>query len=147
MFYCQAVSVEAFAGNHALARSRCYRGVALFLAGKDVADVHLDGGCWHCSQSIGNGEAVVAVGASVNHYAIGTESHAMYLVDDASLAVALEEGELHLGVVLSQLLKVAVERLCAINLRLAPPNQVQVRTIDDRNLHDFTFCFLLQKYQ
>ena len=56
-----------------------------------IADVHLNSGCGNCPQSVGNGEAIVAVGTGINDNAISVKSYPLNFIDDTSLAIALKK--------------------------------------------------------
>ena len=61
----------------------------VFLAGKDIADVHLDDWRGDGGDGIVDGHAGVAVAARIKHYAVGGEANGMEAVDELALDVAL----------------------------------------------------------
>ena len=85
----EAVTVEAEAGNDALADGRQEGLVAEWLARIDVADVDLDDGRGDGSNSIGDGDRGVGVAASVEHDTTVVKAHGLKAVDNLTLDVAL----------------------------------------------------------
>jgi hypothetical protein len=63
------------------------------------------------------------------------EAHLLHLIDELTLNIALETGNLHIGELCLQRGQVALERLIAIDTWFALSQQIKVGTIDNLNLH------------
>ena len=72
---------------------------------------------------------------SIEHNAIVLEAHLLHLVDELALHVALIVVYLHIRDLGFQLGQECLERLAAIDARLANTQQVQVGSVNNLNLH------------
>ena len=118
----EAVTVEAEAGDDALADGRQEGLVTERLARVDVADVD-------------HGDRGVGVAASVEHDAAVVKAHGLQAVDNLALDVALIHIDRVLRELVGQLLQILVERAVAINLGLTFAHEVQVGAVDDVDGH------------
>ena len=131
----EAVTVEAEAGDDALADGRQEGLVTERLARVDVADVDLDDGSRDGSNSIGDGNRRVGVTASVEHDSTIVKAHLLQPVHDLTLDVALIHIDRVLRELVGQLLQILVERAIAINLGLTFAHEIQVGAVDDVDGH------------
>ena len=141
----EAVTVEAEAGDDALADGRQEGLVAEWLARVDVADMNLDHGSGDGSDSVGDGNRSVGVAAGVEHDATVVKAHRLQAVDNLPLDVALIYVDIVLRELVNidrvlrelvgQLLQILVERAVAINLGLTFAHEVQVGAVDDVDGH------------
>ena len=131
----EAVTVEAEAGDDALADGRQEGLVTERLARVDVADVDLDDGSRDGSNSVGDGDRGVGVAASVEHDAAVVKAHGLQAVHNLTLYVALIHIDRVLRELVGQLLQILVERAIAINLGLTFAHEIQVGAVDDVDGH------------
>jgi hypothetical protein len=132
-FYGQTIAVEAEAADDTAAGSADAAVVAELLALVDIGDVYLYDRRRDGTDSIVEGDAGVGVGTRVEHNAVGRESHLMELVDEGALVVALEIGELHVGVLLAQFFKVCFKGASAVDARLAATQKIEVGTVENKD--------------
>ena len=109
--------------------------MAELLALVDIGDVYLYDGRRDGADGIVEGDAGVGVGAGVEDDAVGRESYLVELVDEVALVVALEVGELHSGVLGTELGEVVVEAASAVDAGLTGAEEVEVGTVDDEIFH------------
>ena len=132
----EAVTVEAEAGDDASTDGGQQGLVAEGLAGVDVADVDLDDRGRDGGHGVGDGNRGVGVAARVEHdAAVGVKAHGLQAVHNLPLDVALEDIDRVLRELPSQFLQVLVERAVAVHLGLAAAHKVQVRAVDDVDVH------------
>ena len=102
----------------------------------DVADVDLDDRGRDGGHGVGDGNRGVGVAARVEHNAaVGVKAHGLQAVHNLPLDVALEDIDRVLRELPGQFLQVLVERAVAIHLGLAAAHEVQVRAVDDVDVH------------
>ncbi len=82
----------------------------------------------------------VGIGAGIEHDAIITveESRFLHLVDKFSFHVTLVVVDVNIGIFGAQTAEIVLKRLAAVDARFALSQQVQVRAVDNLNLHVFT---------
>ena len=85
----KAVAFQAETAYYPLAHIAEERVAAVFLAGEDVADVHLDNRRGDGGNGIMQRHAGVAVAPGVEDYAIRRETHLVQPVDQLALHIAL----------------------------------------------------------
>ena len=118
---------------------REHRVAALGLARVDVREVHLDERQLDRRQRVANGEARVRVRAGVDHDAVDLAAQCVDRVDELALAVVLRELQLRAELrrdSAQRALDVG-ERLAAVQRRLASAEQIQIRAVEDGDLHVF----------
>lgn len=99
--------------------------------------MHLDRRRRHGSHRIGYRHRCVCVTASVQHNAVVRKTHALYLVDDFALDIRLKIVENNRGKALPQTIEADIETDHAVDFGFAPPKQIEVGTVDNRNFHNF----------
>jgi hypothetical protein len=113
-----------------------------------VRDMHFNNRCAYRLDAIGQCNAGVCVGSSVEHDAIAGESHLLQLVDEMAFVVALKVINLHVGEKRTQARQEIVERSVAIYVWFAHAQQVKVGPIDDLYRHvSFILYFCSQNYE
>ena len=93
--------------------------------------MYLYDGRRHGLDGIVQGDARVGVGPGIKDYAVGLEAYVVDALYEVALVVALEVGELHVGVALAQLGEVVFEGAVAVDVGLTAAQQVEVGAIDD----------------
>ena len=131
----QTVAVETEAADDATAGGADEAVVAELLALVDIGDVDLDDGSRDGTDGIVKGHTGVGVGTGVEDDTIGCEAYLVELVDEGTLVVALEIGELHMGVLGTQLLQIVFKGAGAVDARLAAAEEVEVGTVEDDIFH------------
>ena len=111
--------------------------VTVRFARGDVADVDFDGRNADGAQGVGDGDAGVGVGGRVDDDAVARSQRLLDTVDDRALVVALEELTAHasaLAVGADQFFQIG-QRFMSVDFRLAAPEHVHVRAVDDKDVH------------
>ena len=103
----------------------------VFLACKNVADVHLNGWCRYSLQSVVYGNAGVAVTAGIDDDAVVFESHLLYMVYYFALDIALEMADFNVRKFALELSDVFIHRGVAIHFWFTFPCEVEVRSVDN----------------
>jgi len=109
--------------------------MAVRLSAIDIREVYFNDGSTHRCDGIRQSYRGMRVGASVQHDAVAGEARLVDFVDQASLVVALVVGDSVLREGSPQLFQVGFKRLRAVNFRFAFAQQVEVRAIDDQDMH------------
>ena len=111
----------------------------LGLARVDVRHVHLDERHLDRRQRVADREAAVRVRTRVDHDAIDCAAQRVNRVDQLALAVVLRELQLDAELLRdgSQRSLDVGERLAAVQRRLARAKQIQIRAVEDGDLHVF----------
>src|SRR3954467_2864698 len=86
----------------------------------------------------------MGIAAGVQDNAIVVEPNPVQLVDQLSFHIALEKTELHLREGLHKRSRKFLERAAAVNFRFPPAQEVEVRTVDDGDLHDANLIRILR---
>ena len=100
-----------------------------------IRDVNLDNRCLQRADAVLQSYRCVGVGSCIQHDTIVAEAHLLHLVNQNTLDVALKVLDVYIGEAVAQLRQVGVERRRTIDAWLPLAQQVQVRTIDNQNLH------------
>jgi len=127
----QGVAFEAEAADDAAAGACEERVVTVVLAGEDVADVHLDGGCCDGGKGVVQGHAGVTVSTGVDDDAVGRKAGLLYAVDELAFDVALEIAYLNVGEAVAQLFYIVGDARGAVGFGLAYAGEVEVWSVDD----------------
>ena len=136
-FYGQAVAVESEATDHAETGGGDKRLVTERLALMHIGDMNLDDRALQRADAIVERHTCVGIGTRIENDAVVAfeEAHLLHLVDELTLNITLETGNLDTGELGLQRRQVALKRLIAIDTRFALSQQIEVRTIDNLNLH------------
>ena len=107
------------------------------LALMHIGDMNFDDGALQRTDAVVERHTGVGIGTRIEYDAVVAieEAHLLHLIDELTLDVALETGDLHIGELCLQRRQVALKRLIAIDAWLALSQQIEVRTIDNLNLH------------
>lgn len=112
---------------------------ALGFARVHVGEMHFDEGQLDRGERVANRETGMRVRAGIDHDAGNASPQCVNCIDQLPLAVVLREFQLR-----AELFRYAPqrtlnvgERLAAVQSRLASAEEIQVRTIEDRDLHVF----------
>ncbi len=125
----EPVAFEAKAADAAGAVPAQQAFLAKFLAGGQVAQVHLNHGRGNGGHSIGQGNAGVGVGPGIEHDAMVGEAYFVQLIEQGALVVRLEVRELQIGKSRFQLGEKIIKRASTVDARLATAQQVQIGAI------------------
>jgi hypothetical protein len=136
-FYGEAIAVETKATDHAETGGGEERLVTERLALMNIRDMNLDNGALQGADAVVERHTGVGIGTCIEHDAVTAfeEAYLLHLVDELALDIALEVGYLHIRKLSLQRRQVALKRLIAIDTRFALSQQIEVRTIDNLNLH------------
>lgn len=112
-----------------------------------IADVYLDSGGADGLECIEQSHAGVGVRTGVEHDAVVTESHFVYLVYQVAFVIALVVSYLDVGIALTQGLQVGLKPLIAIDAGLSFAQKVQIRSVDNLYFHLFFVLLWGQRYE
>ena len=101
--------------------------------------MHFNYGAGDGPDTVVQGHAGVGIGARIEHDAVEVESHALHLVDEQSLHIALVVVQLHLRIALPELLQVVVERGMSVDVGLPLSEKIQIGPVDDKYFHLLVF--------
>jgi len=112
---------------------------SLRLARVDVRDVYLHKWHSHTRERVSDGQTRMAVGPSVHHRTLDAAAQRMNVLHQLPFAVPLNELErsTELARDVMQPTFDFSQSFRSIDRRLAHAEQVEIRTIDDRDPHDF----------
>src|SRR6202000_53697 len=131
----QFISLQSEAGDSPFGFRGNVGEATEFFACMDIADMHFDDGRLDGGDRIADGYRGMGIAAGIQEDAVGRESGPLQLVDQFAFDIALKIAEGDGGIFFLQLRKVLIEGLTAINLRLARPKQIQIRPVDDGDVH------------
>jgi len=104
--------------------------------GKRIGNMHFYHRCFYGFDGIANSYGGVGIGRGIKDDAVIRESHFLYLVNEFPFYVGLKIGELYLLELHLQAGKIVFKGDIPVNVLLPLPQQVQVRPVDDHDLHE-----------
>ena len=111
------------------------RRVTDFFARENVGDVYFDHFRLDGSYGITDGDGGMCVAAGVEDDAIVREAAFVQLVDELAFHVALEIIEMDVREEVLQFREVFLERIATVDIRFAPAEQVEVRSVENEDSH------------
>src|SRR5882757_9053466 len=101
----------------------------------DITDMHFHNRCGNGGNGIPYSYRRMSIAARVDDDAIIGESNFLQMVDELPLYITLKIAEVYGRECLLQLSEILFEGLAAVHFRLPGTQEVEVRTVDDGNLH------------
>ena len=100
-----------------------------------IADMHLDDGCLDGADAVVQSHTGVGIGAGIEHDAVTVEAHFLHTVYEIALDIALIVVYLYLGIEGTQMDKIVVKGVVAVDAWLSDTEQIEVGAIDNLYFH------------
>lgn len=139
----QTVDIQAEATNGAEAGRRNHGVMPEVLATEYVRDMHFNDRRRHGFDGVEQSYGRVRVGSGIENDTVGTKSYFMDFVNQKAFYVALIVWKFYVGILSAQFVEETFEIVVAIDVRLTPTKQVEVRSVDYLYFHNSALCWIL----